>query len=446
MIWAQNPMIMGGLMLMLTGAFLAACRQVPVNLWKWIQRRLWVSVEILDEEPMFEWFRLWLYQHPYTKRARALTVSMRGSDEGEMDGVRVVFSPAPGQHWFLYKGRPVWITRHRENQQGGMMAVATGSHKLESFEIRMWGRSQAKVRGLVAEIIEAEKKFRKSLVAVYAPRWGNWHRLRATTGRTMDSVILPSGVKERVLEDMRWFLQAREWYQRQGIPYHRGYLFYGVPGSGKSSLIMALASELKLSLYTLNMAQVGGDAALADLVLGIPHESILLLEDIDSAVPEVRQTKEEADEASDKPGVTVNVPSSSNKVTLSGLLNCLDGVMSREGVLVCMTTNYKDKLDSALIRPGRVDVQQKFDYATQMQLRHMFRSVVKNGTPALEWEFVKACGGRLTMAEVQQKLLQGVVDSQKLQTKEEVRELYPLHTNFELTEENVEKAWAASGD
>jgi chaperone BCS1 len=171
--------------------------------------------------------------------------------------------------------------------------------------------------------------------------------------RTLDSVIFEDGIREALLADVREFLDSGQWYLDRGIPYRRGYLLYGPPGGGKSSFIQALASELDYSICLLNLSEMAlSDDRLNHLLNVLPERSILLLEDIDSAM---------------------NCPERPHgKLTFSGLLNALDGVASSEERIIFMTTNHYDRLDPALIRPGRVDVQQYIGRATHNQVRRMF--------------------------------------------------------------------------
>lgn len=145
-----------------------------------------------------------------------------------------------------------------------------------------------------------------------------------------------------------------------GIPYRRGYLLHGPPGSGKSSFIQALAGHIEYNICVLNLAERGlTDDKLNHLLANAPERSIILLEDIDSAFA--------GREASGEGGPRV-------MVTFSGLLNALDGVASAANQrIVFMTTNHLDRLDPALIRPGRVDLKMVIDDASVSQATRLFR-------------------------------------------------------------------------
>ena len=164
-------------------------------------------------------------------------------------------------------------------------------------------------------------------------------------------MILDKGVAERVLGDVREFWGAREWYAQRGIPYRRGYLLHGPPGSGKSSFILALAGEVGCGVAIVNLSERGlTDERLSVLLAKVPPKTILLLEDADAAFVERK-----------------GGDGGWGGVTFSGLLNALDGVAAGEERVVFLTTNWVGRLDEALVRPGRVDVIECIGSATEWQ-------------------------------------------------------------------------------
>ncbi len=150
-------------------------------------------------------------------------------------------------------------------------------------------------------------------------------------------MVLGRGKKEAIVDDVKRFLERDRWYAERGIPYRRGYLLHGAPGSGKSSFITALAGHLDFNICLLNLSERGlTDDKLNHLLSNAPDRSILLLEDVDAAFFGRQQAAEDGYQAS---------------VTFSGLLNALDGVASGESRIIFMTTNHIERLDPALIRP-----------------------------------------------------------------------------------------------
>lgn len=177
--------------------------------------------------------------------------------------------------------------------------------------------------------------------------------------RPLDSVVLEHGVKERIVDDLQAFLEARTWYLDRGIPYRRGYLLYGPPGTGKSSFIQAVAGHLDFNIAILNVSERGlTDERLNHLLTKVPPRTIVLLEDADVAFMNRRKPDEDG-----YTGATV---------TFSGLLNALDGVASAEERIIFLTTNHVERLDEALVRPGRVDMTVRIGPATEWQIGQLW--------------------------------------------------------------------------
>jgi chaperone BCS1 len=398
----DNQFLSGGFLLMLSGGLMALLRSIPGKLWNWFKKQFILSVDVTNDDPIFEWLALWLANHPYSRRARMLTATTRRTEwggfvsPGERDEMpidsRVVFTPAPGNHLFIYNRRLVWLSRERKDvdSKGGGDGFLSRLNK-ETFNIRILGRKQSVIRQLIEEAGCHAQRTAERQVEVYISAERYWQSLSTGKPRPIGTVILPKGHKEDLLKHIQEFLDRQDWYISMGIPYRCGFLFHGVPGSGKTSLIASLAGEFKMNLYVLNVGGSGlTDDGLSILLSIVPPKSMLLLEDID-CVFQGRVKDNAAKEG----------------VTFSGLLNALDGVGAKEGCLVFMTTNRKDTLDPALIRPGRADYHLQFDYADAYQASEMFRRFYPDATAQECQTFADHCTKhrQMSMAELQQHLL-----------------------------------------
>jgi len=193
----------------------------------------------------------------------------------------------------------------------------------------------------------------------YNPEHQRWHHRGECKARPMESVVLEAEKKTQLMDDVNDFLDrdTRRWYRKHGIPHKRGYLFFGTPGAGKSSVIQALAGRIEYNIcYVHPTHPKMSDAKLRHSVNEAPKRSLLIFEDVDALFDKDR-----------KPLVEKTL------LTFSGLLNALDGVGKANGQIFILTTNYRDRLDAALIRNGRVDVHIEFKNATDDQIRGMFQ-------------------------------------------------------------------------
>jgi len=189
---------------------------------------------------------------------------------------------------------------------------------------------------------------------VIASRWGHWGSRRPLPLRALDSVVLPDGHLDGLVVDLARFLGAEDQYGLLGVPWHRGYLLHGPPGTGKTSALRAVAGHFGLDVYALSLSDLAADANLNDLLANVPERALLLLEDID--VVHAAKTRDD----SEREGLT-----------LAGLLNALDGMVTPHGLVIGMTTNRRDVLDEALLRDGRVDYELEMGPLTPDQFERL---------------------------------------------------------------------------
>ncbi len=190
--------------------------------------------------------------------------------------------------------------------------------------------------------IQARRSERVPVLRV-VNQWGSWVRRSDLPPRRLETVILPAAQKEAVRADLAGFLSAEAKYARFDIPWHRGYMLHGAPGGGKTSLVKGLANEFGLDLWYVSLGDLKEESGLMNLLGEVGPRSVLLLEDVDT----VRLTN---DRSADESG-----GSDSGRISLSSLLNALDGVATPHGLVTFMTTNHFDRLDPALTRAGRMD-------------------------------------------------------------------------------------------
>ena len=167
--------------------------------------------------------------------------------------------------------------------------------------------------------------------------------------RPWHTIVTQNNIKEDIFDDVKDFLDSEELYLRRGISHRKGYILYGPPGTGKSTLIHGLAGRLGYSLCVVDLSDTNmSDCDLINQMAAVPAQSIILIEDVDVALPSKDRKKQIKDEKEKQ-----NDYSPSSRLTLSGVLNALDGVCTTSAQIVLMTTNHIKHLDPALIRPGR---------------------------------------------------------------------------------------------
>jgi mitochondrial chaperone BCS1 len=389
----QNQFASGGLLLMIVGAIGVYVRSLPLRLWSWVIHQTTMMLTVTDDDTAFEWIKEWFLEQKFMKRVRWLDLdtSLRGDD--------AALIPAPGNHRFWYGGRPFWVWFSRKDETQGWTP-----RRLESLTFRTIGRDPEFLKRFVKQVVACHK--RKIRLASYLYHYNEaWRYVQAYTPRVLDSVILKPGEKEQLVEDIRTFRASYERYSKLGVPYHRGYLLYGPPGTGKTSLVSALGAKFGMSIYAMNLTEVN-DRTLKIAIGSVPANSIILFEDIDCMKAGNRrpETGEWAVKGVQIPGSEKADPADRLGVTLSGLLNVVDGFHAPENVLFVMTTNKIEALDPALLRPGRIDYKLFLGNAAHGQKVELYRRFFPQASEYEAVEFVKAHFAE-TMAEFQGLLL-----------------------------------------
>jgi len=216
-----------------------------------------------------------------------------------------------------------------------------------------------------------------------------WRPLNRKQKRSLDTIYLPKDTKSKIYNDFKKFLnpKTKQKYQEYGIPYKRNYLLEGVPGTGKTSLISALASEFDLNISIMSFNSKTTDNVFMTSLTQLDDNTLLVLEDIDTLF----QDRKKNDELK-------------NMVTFSGILNCMDGFGYMEGLIIIMTTNYIKRLDPALIRTGRVDMVLHFDYAVKEQIIEIFNKFFPKKDANLFYKEIKRTRVKVTTSMLQHYL------------------------------------------
>jgi chaperone BCS1 len=381
------------LKLVVIGGTVETARRMSVSAWNGFVDSFFLTAHFSQDDYPYDWIMHWLSKQPAWARSREFEITTRSigrggvtqksagdlEDEEEEDETlvhgrrkrRVSFMPSVDTtHTIYYRGHWLRITRTKRYPDD-MHGAA--------IKISVVARNNDILKKLVLEAKREYEKDAEHRVHIFLAdtTYSCWRWNGARQKRPMSSIVLQPGVKDMLFADCKDFLASESWYAERGIPFRRGYLLYGVPGSGKTSLIHSLAGELGLDIYVLSLSAKGmSDNTLATLMGLVPSRCIVLLEDLDAAF--TRSVSRDAT-STGTPTVPTQKESSNNNesdgstLSLSGLLNSLDGVAAAEGRLLFATTNHIERLDPALSRPGRMDVWVNFTYATKWQAEGIFK-------------------------------------------------------------------------
>ncbi|EPE32991.1 P-loop containing nucleoside triphosphate hydrolase [Glarea lozoyensis ATCC 20868] len=409
-------------MVLATGAVIFSWRYLYDWTWELIDKYAMSSADIRIDDEMYNMLMGWIANQNFAKSSRKFVANTNlnsrmwylwrdDEDEEDEDDDEIIdfdkdsnpvakiggkqekkvrFTPSFGTHYFWYKGKLLQFRRIKDERQQSYGSLS----EREEVSVACFGRDPSILKTLLDECRTLFLKSDESRTVIYRGNLKStggasepqWTRCISRVSRPFSTVVLDESVKQKLLDDMRDYLHpyTRRWYSNRGIPYRRGYLLYGPPGTGKSSLSFAIAGYFKLKIYIVSLNSPSMDEEhLSTLFADLPKQCVVLLEDIDTAG--LTHTREDPS-SSDKPTTTtlpgntlissLTPPASRpGRISLSALLNIIDGVASQEGRVLIMTTNHKDKLDEALIRPGRVDMTVEFNLASTSMLSTIFRGI-----------------------------------------------------------------------
>lgn len=435
---AQNQFLTGGAILGFVGAGFAYSRYLPYAAWELFERYFLYRITLESSDPIF---------HGFSQKFKDLsdvchshvTKTIRESSYDNINDsyhskFEAKFEPINDARLLKIAGVWCWFSSSRtKSENGERSSTNAGDGReinlspdmfLDSYSITTFGkRNIEKVKDFIkSECTDFLNSDSAGKLQVFTLSGYGWKLLSNPDARKISTVNLPYGMAEEIVDDARKFFEAKSWYVEKGVPHRRGFLLYGKPGNGKSSLVSALATELKLNLYICPIKQVPNDAALISAMSNVGDRSIILIEDIDALV------KDRDAVSSDKGSVGLS---------FAGLLNAIDGVAAQTGSLLIMTTNHVEKLDPALIRPGRIDRRFEFKNANFEQCRDIFLRFF-NDDVDLATKFAEKFGNEsYPICAIQEHLLR-YRDSAKIAVSQDIE--------FNFEELNILEEFEASDD
>jgi len=274
-----------------------------------------------------------------------------------------------------YKGIKVWWVFHSRESKQQIIFSRNPSDEKRYYELTFHKKHKQKIFDQYLPHVMAEAKTleirsrhrkiytNKSDSKDYEFRNRVWTPVVFDHPSTFETVALEPEEKQKIIEDLKRFSRGEKYYRHVGRAWKRGYLLHGPPGTGKSSMIAAMANFLEYDIYDLELTQVKNNTELRKLLIATTNKSIIVIEDIDCSLDltdrkKKKKPQKDADkEASDPSKPDESESNEDSKVTLSGVLNFTDGLWSCCGSerLFVFTTNHIDRLDPALLRSGRMD-------------------------------------------------------------------------------------------
>ena len=304
-------------------------RSIPNTIFSLYKKKFVWNLKINNDNKLFNSAVLYFGKKLHGK-IKHLKIFQNAEDE-------INKAPSYGNHFYFSKGNLVVITILSEESQMSL-------ERKESLDISIYGLNNG---NLAKEILFDLENYAESHIEkkyMYYWNW-DWTKTKIVPDRTFESIFIDENTKKTIIDDITKFYNNTEFYIQKGFVHKRGYLFYGRPGTGKSSLITAIANHFDKRICYLDLSEIENNKELRNTICSIPKNSILVLEDID--------IYNNVNKRNDLPDNNSN----QEKISFSSVLQMMDGSILPNGTIIIATTNYFEKLDSAFVRDGRFDIK-----------------------------------------------------------------------------------------
>ena len=338
----------------LAAGSLVVLREAPGYLVSFMIRIFTYKITVYSEDTSaFQAVNAWLMAKDvtrYSTRFRVMEIPCH-EDEAQKKMAKIkgaivfkdaiwVLSPSLGRHFFMDSRIPLFIEREEKDSPGQY-----SSRRLESISIYL-----PRKKSLKEEYIREVKQMNdvpQDQVCIHS--YFSYEQITMTRDKfPSNKLVYPVGFYEDLYRDMAKFLTGKKIYREKNLHWHRGYGFFGQPGTGKTSMIVALASAFDLEIHKFQMKSVDPSRFLSHFYK--IQRGILVFEDLDLMLSqEQTEQKEKGEWSKDESGMDYHA-----------LLNVFDGLDTPEGVIFIVTSNKPDDLEPALLRPGRIDKQVNF--------------------------------------------------------------------------------------
>ena len=335
-----------------SGFFFFGWNRIILPVFQWIHRTRYHEISFQLYDGMFKNVEIWLAKnkkHCYFARNHKVSEVQRDDyDEDEILESAREFRMIPGFGSFFFWRRgtpPMVVTRSKEQKQG---VERDG----ELVHFRIFTSSEEKVRAIFDEMRAASVGDPSESVRMYI--YNSW----CASGRRKEVPYLVSKKTKDLCRDMEEFLspERKEMHEKRQIPYRRGYLLSGPPGTGKSNFVVYASKKFNLPIFSV-ASSIGSNGTISMFNSMGNGMKILLMEDIDMSDFGKKRDEKEEHQYEEK----------SNLKDLRMFLNMLDGIMVCDNFICICTTNHIERLDDALLRPGRIDVVSKLEYLTPQE-------------------------------------------------------------------------------
>jgi len=361
-------------------------RNIPTKLFYSIKKQLTTTISIANFNISYD-----LLMKELLGNSKLYTIRSLRMSNGKWGDSTLALTIGFGYHILFYKKKMLFLSVLEKESKSYEEKV--------TLQITKFGRSHL----FFNELVQTVKKLDvgdPNEIKVFNYNPCLWEFITSIPKREMNSVFIPNETKTKLLNALDKFVNNESFYKERGIPYQLGILLEGPPGTGKTSLVKAIASYINKNISTISPTHLYD---LPRSLGSLKESSIMVIEDIDTST--ITNDRESKNVLSEEDTVQGKMLKDEEPIfsfsSLSDILNSIDGILSIHGRILIMTTNHYEKLDKALIRPGRVDLVIHVGFVTQETFNEFILSFFNK---KVERQFT---GKEITISELQNEFLLG---------------------------------------
>lgn len=335
----QNPMVASLIGIWAATMLTFLTKDIPKKIYVTAKRFMFLNLTFMDHGWFYDSVQYNNFNEFIAKRITDVSSFSYGASarNGNRHG-SFVLTPYLGTHWFWFNKKLFWYSISHITSTGG-------EKQKQKMTLTCFSWNKKTLENMFDEFKHYHLDH-KAKDGIYSHGADGWAKVTSSSDKSFDDIIIDSKLKNTITERIDFFLNNKDFYKKKNLPYKLSMMLHGKSGTGKTSIIKALCTYTNRPLYILEMSRVA-PTKLSQLVASCTG-GILVIEDVDrSGIVNTKQEPIEEDDSSNQ--------SSVGRDHIGIIMNAFDGLIEPNDVIIIFTTNHIDKIDEAMLRPGRID-------------------------------------------------------------------------------------------
>lgn len=333
----QNPMVASLIGIWAATMLTFLTKDIPSKIYTTAKRFMFLKLSFMDHGWYYDSIQYNNFNEFIAKRLSDVSSFSFGASttNGNIHG-SFFLTPYLGTHWFWYKKKLFWYSIEHSSSTGG-------EKQKQQMTLFCFSWNKKTLTAMFNEFKHYHLD-NKDDNGIYTHGDSSWDRVTDSSDKSFDDIIIDTGLKESIIERIDFFLNNKDFYKKKNLPYKLSMMFHGKSGTGKTSIIKALSTYTTRPIYMLDMSMIV-PSKLSQLIASCAG-GILVIEDVD---------RSGAINSNEEAGTDIVSLMVSGADRIGSIMNAFDGLIEPNNVIIIFTTNHINKIDEAMLRPGRID-------------------------------------------------------------------------------------------